>query len=214
MTKPAYHQQSEALLEVSTDGANEIKHRLRKEHGLTLKDFALIHGFKYRTVSDVVRGLRKGSFGEGYEVRLKLSLPVSDWAHLGKRNMKPRYRLNTDGSISIIALPPEYAAQLRRQRRAYLSPVRTKVAVAMHPEQIKAEMRMKGVTPAMLCDELGLSRSMITHVIHGHARSKRVEERISQIIGKAIPDIWTTRAPRLRRVDVAKGAFSSQEVSA
>ena len=84
----------------------------------------------------------------------------------------------------------------------------------MHPEQIKAEMRMKGVTPAMLCDELGLSRSMITHVIHGHARSKRVEERISQIIGKAISDIWATHKPRLRRVSLTKSSLSTQEVPA
>jgi hypothetical protein len=56
---------------------NQIKHRLRQE-GKTLKDFAREHGFRYRTVSDVVRGLRKGSFGEGREVRLKLGLPVND----------------------------------------------------------------------------------------------------------------------------------------
>ena len=48
--------------------SNEIKHRLRQQ-GKTLKDFARENGFQYRTVSDVVRGLRKGSFGEGYEVR-------------------------------------------------------------------------------------------------------------------------------------------------
>ena len=62
---------------MSQQTPNQIKHRLRKQ-GLTLKSFAETNGFKYRTVSDVVRGLRKGSFGEGRDVRLKLGLPVND----------------------------------------------------------------------------------------------------------------------------------------
>ena len=61
----------------SQPSANQIKHRLRQE-GQTLKSFAIAHGFKYRTVSDVVRGLRQGNYGEGREVRLKLGLPVKD----------------------------------------------------------------------------------------------------------------------------------------
>lgn len=56
---------------------NEIKHRLRQQ-GKTLKQFAVDHGFKYRTVSDVVRGLRQGHYGEGREVRKALGLPVHD----------------------------------------------------------------------------------------------------------------------------------------
>ena len=56
---------------------NQIKHRLRQQ-GKTLKDFARENGFQYRTVSDAVRGLRQGNYGEGREVRLKLGLPVKD----------------------------------------------------------------------------------------------------------------------------------------
>ena len=56
---------------------NEIKHRLRMQ-GQTLKSWAEAHGFKYRTVSDVVRGLRHGHYGEGREVRKALGLPVHD----------------------------------------------------------------------------------------------------------------------------------------
>ncbi len=54
---------------------NEIKHRLR-EDGKTLRSFARENGFKYRTVSDVVRGIRKGNYGEGRKVRIALGLPV------------------------------------------------------------------------------------------------------------------------------------------
>ncbi|MDR1995135.1 DNA-binding protein [Azonexus sp.] len=57
--------------------ANQIKHRLRQQ-GKTLKQFAAEHGFRYRTVSDVVRGLRIGNYGEGREVRIALGLPVAD----------------------------------------------------------------------------------------------------------------------------------------
>ena len=57
--------------------ANQIKHRLRQQ-GLTLKEFAKANGFKYRTVSDAVRGVRIGNYGEGRDVRIKLGLPVND----------------------------------------------------------------------------------------------------------------------------------------
>lgn len=56
---------------------NQIKHQLR-QRGQTLRSFAEQHGFKYRTVSDVVRGLRLGNYGEGREVRKALGLPVHD----------------------------------------------------------------------------------------------------------------------------------------
>ena len=46
---------------------------------------------------------------------------------------------------------------------------------------------------------MGLSRSMVTQVIYGYARSKRVEERIAQILGKSINVIWATPKPVLRR---------------
>ncbi len=61
----------------SQPSSNQIKHRLRQQ-GQTLKTFAAAHGFKYRTVSDVVRGVRHGNFGEGRDVRIALGLPVND----------------------------------------------------------------------------------------------------------------------------------------
>lgn len=60
-----------------TANPNQIKHGLRQQ-GVTLKQWAEANNFKYRTVSEVVRGLRKGNYGEGREVRLKLGLPVND----------------------------------------------------------------------------------------------------------------------------------------
>lgn len=56
---------------------NEIKHRLRSQ-GTNLKEWAVENGFSYRTVSDTLRGLRKGNYGEGREVRIALGLPIEE----------------------------------------------------------------------------------------------------------------------------------------
>lgn len=73
----------------------------------------------------------------------------------------------------------------------------------MHPEEIKAALRMKGVTLAALADDLGVSRSMVSHVVAGHARSAHVMERIAGVIGKPIHAIWAAK-PVLRRVVTVK----------
>lgn len=53
--------------------SNQIKHRLRQQ-GHTLKSWAEAHGYKYRDVSDVVRGVRRGNYGVGRDICLKLGL--------------------------------------------------------------------------------------------------------------------------------------------
>lgn len=68
----------------------------------------------------------------------------------------------------------------------------------MHRIEIQAAMRMAGTTPAMLCDELGVSPSSVSQVISGHIRSERIQKRIAEIIGKPIEQIWPIQ-PRLRR---------------
>ncbi|WP_431511634.1 DNA-binding protein [Variovorax sp. DAIF25] len=42
--------------------------------GVTLKEFAEKNGFKYRTVSEVVRGVNKGLYGEGHKVAVALRI--------------------------------------------------------------------------------------------------------------------------------------------
>lgn len=56
---------------------NSIKHDLRQQ-GYTLKSWAAAHGFKYRDVSDVVRGLRRGHYGVGREIYLALGLTIDE----------------------------------------------------------------------------------------------------------------------------------------
>lgn len=53
--------------------ADQIKQRLRAE-GMTLGSWAIANGFKYRDVSDVVRGVRRGYFGEGRKICIALGV--------------------------------------------------------------------------------------------------------------------------------------------
>lgn len=68
----------------------------------------------------------------------------------------------------------------------------------MHPEEIKAALRMKGVTQAMLADQLQVASSSVHQAITGHIRSERIQARISEIIGKPVKSIWPNQV-RLRR---------------
>ena len=71
----------------------------------------------------------------------------------------------------------------------------------MHPEQIKAAMRMKGITPTALADELGVANSTVSQVISGRSVSARIRERIAAITGHSVEVLWpaATRRPVLRR---------------
>lgn len=74
----------------------------------------------------------------------------------------------------------------------------------MHPEQIKAEIRMRGTTPAAIADDLHLSRMTVSNVIHGRATSRRVADAIAKVIHKPLTKIWPGRyepamGNRLRR---------------
>lgn len=53
--------------------ADEAKQRLYAR-GITLTAFAEKHGFKFRTVSEVVRGVNKARNGEGHRVAVALGM--------------------------------------------------------------------------------------------------------------------------------------------
>jgi lambda repressor-like predicted transcriptional regulator len=69
----------------------------------------------------------------------------------------------------------------------------------MHPEQIKAEIRMKGTTPAAIAADLTISRSTVSQVIVGRVVSARVRMHIAKVIGKSVQEIWVPKKT-LRRV--------------
>lgn len=76
----------------------------------------------------------------------------------------------------------------------------------MHPEQIKAELRMRGITPAALADEMKLKPTTLSQVIHGRSTSARVCARIAAVIGKPVHEIWPPKKPSLKRDLKATGA--------
>lgn len=51
----------------------EVKTRL-KERGETLKSWSAKHGYPYATVSHVVRGINRGTFGIGYRIAIALGM--------------------------------------------------------------------------------------------------------------------------------------------
>lgn len=65
----------------------------------------------------------------------------------------------------------------------------------MHPEQIKAAIRMAGTTPAAIADEMEVSRSTLSMVISGRGVSARVAARISEITGLPVKTLWPPKPP-------------------
>jgi lambda repressor-like predicted transcriptional regulator len=71
----------------------------------------------------------------------------------------------------------------------------------MHPEQIKAAMRMKGITPTALADELNVANSTMSQVISGRSVSARIRSRIAEITGFTVDQLWPpSTKPVLRRL--------------
>lgn len=54
--------------------AAEVKTRLREQQGLTLKAWAAKNKFPYDTVSCVVRGINRGTYGMGHRIAIQLGI--------------------------------------------------------------------------------------------------------------------------------------------
>ena len=77
--------------------------------------------------------------------------------------------------------------------------------------QAKAAIRMKGMTPSVLADELGLSRSSISQVIRGSGTSERVKARIAEVTGLSVTTLWPPKSVLvLRRASPAKKSLESE----
>ena len=68
----------------------------------------------------------------------------------------------------------------------------------MHAEEIKAALRMKGVTQARLAYQLGVARATVSMVISGASRSGRIQKAIADVLGFPQDKIWPDRV-RIRR---------------
>jgi len=85
----------------------------------------------------------------------------------------------------------------------------------MHHELIKAQIRMKGTTPAAIADALGVSRTSVVHVINGRCSSARIRAAIVKVTGLPEATLWPPKAPSgLRRVNTRRAAVYAQAVAA
>ncbi|CAB3886352.1 MULTISPECIES: helix-turn-helix domain-containing protein [Achromobacter] len=64
----------------------------------------------------------------------------------------------------------------------------------MHPELIKASIRMKGTTPTALAAKLKVAPTTVFEVISGRTRSARIERAIADLIGQPVSVLWPGHA--------------------
>lgn len=63
----------------------------------------------------------------------------------------------------------------------------------MHPEDIKAALRKRGLTQAQIARNLNVSKTSVCYVIDGRASSRRVAEAIAQAVGLPMGTLWPKR---------------------
>jgi lambda repressor-like predicted transcriptional regulator len=80
----------------------------------------------------------------------------------------------------------------------------------MHPELIKAAIRMKGTTPTSVARDLGVTHTCVAHVIAGRGTSERVSKRISEVTGIAVDVLWPPKAQPVLRGRPRKNQHASQ----
>lgn len=60
----------------------------------------------------------------------------------------------------------------------------------MHPAQIAASLKIAGYTQKDLAEELGVAPTTIGAVLHGRSRSAPIEQRIAEITGHTLEELW------------------------
>jgi lambda repressor-like predicted transcriptional regulator len=63
----------------------------------------------------------------------------------------------------------------------------------MEAFEIIYRLRQAGVTQALLARQLGVSQAVIGNVIHDRITAYSVAERIAQVVGLEIRELWPTR---------------------
>jgi lambda repressor-like predicted transcriptional regulator len=60
----------------------------------------------------------------------------------------------------------------------------------MHPAEIQAALKIRGVKQSDLAASCGVAANTVSAVIHGRSRSQQVEQRIADVIGAPVEQIW------------------------
>ncbi len=76
----------------------------------------------------------------------------------------------------------------------------------MHPEQIKAELRMRGFTLDSVASRVtgrgrqGVSKSAVSRVIRGNLKSSPIARVICELLQKPANELWPKKYPALEVV--------------
>ncbi|MGB3749430.1 MAG: helix-turn-helix domain-containing protein [Rhodanobacter sp.] len=76
----------------------------------------------------------------------------------------------------------------------------------MHPAYIAAGLEMAGYSQAALARELKVSPQAVYTVVRGTGRNRRVEQRIAELTGLALAELW----PQWHCDEPARGLPPSQ----
>lgn len=83
----------------------------------------------------------------------------------------------------------------------------------MHPELIKAQLRMHGSSLALVARNTGVSLKNVSHVVHNRHRSIRVARRICEVTGLDPATTWPGRYPEFRLDPIAFQTTPHQEAA-
>lgn len=82
----------------------------------------------------------------------------------------------------------------------------------MHPADIKASLQKAGFPSKRVAGELNVPESTVSEVIHSKSTSRRVAERIAEIIGVPIGTIWPGKYKTRRRRALRQAEPSAAEM--
>lgn len=68
----------------------------------------------------------------------------------------------------------------------------------MHPELIKANLRLKGSSLAAIARELGVTTVAVSRTVMG-ARSRRIESHIAQVLELKVSEVFPSRYGKTTR---------------
>jgi lambda repressor-like predicted transcriptional regulator len=60
----------------------------------------------------------------------------------------------------------------------------------MHPEEIKAALRIQGWTLSKVADITGVSNSTVSQIVSGSHKSARIQKFIAEKLRKTVKEIW------------------------
>jgi transcriptional regulator with XRE-family HTH domain len=65
-----------------------------------------------------------------------------------------------------------------------------KGVITLTPQEIKANLILKGITQASIAKKLGVTESLVSMVIHGKVKNSEVRKAIAKAIGKPVREIF------------------------